>query len=101
MNFNFSLFSSWYKQSICLRSDTDSEEPNEKDKKQKTEVLAPIPLSVALVKFLGNGESSLSRADVVKRLWEYIKQNDLQVCHLLSTLLFILLICFFYTIFII
>lgn len=96
MNLNFSLFSSRYKQSICIRSDTDSEEPNEKDKKQKKEVLAPLPLSVALVKFLGNnGESSLSRADVGKRLWEYIKQNDLQVYHLLSTLWFFLTICFF------
>ncbi|CAE5967796.1 unnamed protein product [Arabidopsis arenosa] len=67
------------KQKMESDGDTDSEEPNEKDKKQRKEVLAPLPLSVALVKFLGNnGESSLSRADVVKRLWEYIKQNDLQ-----------------------
>ncbi|KAL1192273.1 hypothetical protein V5N11_011200 [Cardamine amara subsp. amara] len=61
--------------------DSESEEPSEKDKKQKKEdcvLLASLPLSDGLVKFLGNGESSLSRADVVKRLWEYIKQNDLQ-----------------------
>lgn len=72
---------------------------NEKDKKQKKEVcvlLAPLPLSDALVKFLDNGESSLSRADVVKRLWEYIKQNDLQVSHLLFTLVFSLTACFFF-----
>lgn len=78
MNLNLSHFSSLYKQSICIRSDTYSEEPNEKDKKQKKEVLAPLPLSDALVKFLGDGENSLSRADVVKRLWEYINHNDLQ-----------------------
>ncbi|KAJ8645597.1 hypothetical protein MRB53_007345 [Persea americana] len=40
--------------------------------------LAPIPLSDALVKFIGTGESALSRADVVKRMWDYIKQNNLQ-----------------------
>lgn len=93
MNFILALFSSRYKQSIYIRSDTESDELNEKDKKQKNEgcgLLAPLPLSDALVKFLGNGESSLSRADVVKRLWEYIKQNDLPVCHLLSTLVFLL-----------
>ncbi|CAA7052985.1 unnamed protein product [Microthlaspi erraticum] len=64
-----------------MDTDGESEEVNGKDKKQKKEVcvlLAPLPLSDALVKFLDNGESSLSRADVVKRLWDYIKQNDLQ-----------------------
>jgi upstream activation factor subunit UAF30 len=66
------------KQKMESDGDTDSEEPNEKDKKQKKEVLAPLPLSDALVKFLGDGENSLSRADVVKRLWEYINHNDLQ-----------------------
>lgn len=29
--------------------------------------------------FFGTGESAMSRADVVKRMWEYIKKNDLQV----------------------
>ncbi|KAG7631788.1 SWIB/MDM2 domain superfamily [Arabidopsis suecica] len=66
------------KQKMESDGDTDSEEPNEKDKNQKKEVLAPLPLSDALVKFLGDGENSLSRADVVKRLWEYINHNDLQ-----------------------
>lgn len=28
--------------------------------------------------FLGTGESELSRAEVVKRMWDYIKQNNLQ-----------------------
>ncbi|CAH8358438.1 unnamed protein product [Eruca vesicaria subsp. sativa] len=61
--------------------ETESEELNENDEKPKKEeccLLAPLPLSDALIKFLGDGESSLSRADVVKRLWEYIEQNDLQ-----------------------
>ncbi|KAG2306213.1 hypothetical protein Bca52824_025961 [Brassica carinata] len=61
--------------------DTESDELNENEEKPKKEgcgLLAPLPLSDALIKFLGDGESSLSRADVVKRLWEYIEQNDLQ-----------------------
>ncbi|XP_073005625.1 uncharacterized protein [Typha latifolia] len=41
-------------------------------------LLIPIPLSNDLVKFIGTGENSLSRSDVVKRMWEYIKQNNLQ-----------------------
>ncbi|XWS39993.1 hypothetical protein CRYUN_Cryun18bG0102000 [Craigia yunnanensis] len=56
-------------------------EPKQKEKRQKKEAsgfLAPLPLSDALVKFFGTGENTLSRADVVKRMWEYIEQNDLQ-----------------------
>lgn len=59
----------------------DSDEPEQKEKRQKkggSGLLAPLPLSDALVKFLGTGENTLSRTDVVKRMWEYIKQNDLQ-----------------------
>ncbi|GMN37545.1 hypothetical protein TIFTF001_006897 [Ficus carica] len=59
----------------------DSDEPKQKEKRQKkggSGLLAPLPLSDALVKFLGTGENALSRADVVKRMWEYIKQHDLQ-----------------------
>lgn len=59
-------------------------EPKQK-KRQKTGgsgFLAPLPLSNALVKFFGTGENALSRGAVVKRMWDYIKQNDLQVCHL-------------------
>ncbi|XP_028102047.1 upstream activation factor subunit spp27-like isoform X4 [Camellia sinensis] len=59
--------------------------PNEPDRKVKQQkgkkgsgFLAPLPLSDALVNFFGTGESELSRADVVKRMWEYIKKNDLQ-----------------------
>lgn len=63
----------------------DSEEPKRKEKRQKgagssgsSGILAPIPLSEALVKFLGTGENALARSDVVKRIWDYIKLNNLQ-----------------------
>ncbi|MBA0712034.1 hypothetical protein Golax_011159 [Gossypium laxum] len=58
-----------------------ADEPKQKEKKQKkgaSGFLAPLPLSDALVKFFATGENALSRADVVKKMWEYIKQNDLQ-----------------------
>ncbi|KDP31884.1 hypothetical protein JCGZ_12345 [Jatropha curcas] len=62
------------------------DEPKRKEKRQKGEkskgeksgFLAPLQLSDALIKFLGTGENALSRAEVVKRMWEYIKQNNLQ-----------------------
>ncbi|GKU94678.1 hypothetical protein SLEP1_g8134 [Rubroshorea leprosula] len=63
-----------------------SDEPKRKEKRQKGEstekgksgFLAPLQLSDALVKFLGTGESALSRANVIKRMWDYIKENNLQ-----------------------
>lgn len=58
----------------------EEEQKDEKQKKRGSGFTAPLPLSDALVKFIGTGESALSRADVVKRMWDYIKQNDLQVC---------------------
>ncbi|KAK9064868.1 hypothetical protein SSX86_016250 [Deinandra increscens subsp. villosa] len=63
----------------------DPDEPKRKEKRQKGGgggggggLMAPIPLSEALVKFLGTGENTLARSDVVKRIWAYIKQNNLQ-----------------------
>ncbi|XP_004511971.1 uncharacterized protein [Cicer arietinum] len=59
----------------------DSDEPQRKEKRQKgggKGFLAPLQLSDALVKFLGTGESELSRSDVIKRMWDYIKGNNLQ-----------------------
>lgn len=59
----------------------DPDEPKRIEKRQKggkSAFLAPLPLSDALVKFLGTGENSLPRCDVVKRIWDYIKQNNLQ-----------------------
>ncbi|XP_059282123.1 upstream activation factor subunit UAF30-like isoform X2 [Lycium ferocissimum] len=58
--------------------DEDSDEPKRKEKRQNSGILAPIKLSDALIKFLGTGESELPRSNVVKKIWEYIKQNDLQ-----------------------
>ena len=60
----------------------EMDEPKRKEKRHKggtSGFLAPLPLSDALVKFLGTGESALPRSDVVKRIWDYIKQNNLQV----------------------
>ncbi|KAJ1419104.1 SWIB/MDM2 domain [Sesbania bispinosa] len=59
----------------------DPDEPKRKEKRQKggkSGFLAPLQLSDALVNFLGTGESELSRADVIKRMWDYIKGNNLQ-----------------------
>ncbi|XP_049413072.1 upstream activation factor subunit spp27-like isoform X1 [Solanum stenotomum] len=57
------------------------DEPKQKEKRQKgggSGFLAPVQLSDALVKFLGIGENALPRADVIKRIWQYIKENKLQ-----------------------
>ncbi|CAM6008698.1 unnamed protein product [Sphagnum balticum] len=40
--------------------------------------LAPIPISEGLAKFLGAEDGKVSRADAVKRIWDYIKENNLQ-----------------------
>ncbi|XP_042957627.1 uncharacterized protein LOC122293194 [Carya illinoinensis] len=51
----------------------DQDEPKRKEKRQKggkSGFLAPLQLSDALVKFFGTGESELSRADIVKRIWD-------------------------------
>ncbi|CAO2827981.1 unnamed protein product [Amaranthus hypochondriacus] len=47
-------------------------------KKVYSGFLAPLPLSENLIKFLGTGESALTRPDVIRRVWEYIKDNNLQ-----------------------
>ncbi|KAL5181471.1 Upstream activation factor subunit UAF30 [Glycine soja] len=60
----------------------DSDEAKKKEKRQKgggkSGFLAPLQLSDALVNFLGTGESELARTDVIKRMWDYIKGNNLQ-----------------------
>ncbi|KAF3670018.1 Protein TRI1 [Capsicum annuum] len=58
------------------------DEPKQKEKRQKgggSGFLAPVRLSDALGKFFGNGENSLPRAEVIKRIWQYIKENELQI----------------------
>ncbi|XP_066386097.1 upstream activation factor subunit spp27-like [Miscanthus floridulus] len=68
---------------------TPKEKPQKRDrnegKKQKggssgagSGLLVPLQLSDDLVKFIGTGESMLSRSDVVKKMWDYIKENNLQ-----------------------
>ncbi|KAE9613020.1 hypothetical protein Lal_00027530 [Lupinus albus] len=59
----------------------DSDEPKRKEKRQKggkSGFLAPLKLSDALANFLGTGESELTRAEVIKKMWDYIKGNNLQ-----------------------
>ena len=67
---------------------TAPDEPKRKEKRQKggkSGFLAPLQLSDALVNFLGTGESALSRSDVIKRMWDYIKGNNLQVLNCLKS----------------
>ncbi|KAJ7528738.1 hypothetical protein O6H91_15G016800 [Diphasiastrum complanatum] len=53
--------------------------PKKEGGKGKNSVfLAPHPISGALQNFFGTGETQVSRAEVVKRLWEYIKEHQLQ-----------------------
>ncbi|GAB2282564.1 hypothetical protein Dimus_017104 [Dionaea muscipula] len=47
-------------------------------RKRYSGFLAPAPLSEPLTKFLGTGESELTRAVVITRIWDYIKDNNLQ-----------------------
>ncbi|KVI02656.1 DEK, C-terminal [Cynara cardunculus var. scolymus] len=80
----------------------DSEEPKRKEKRQKgaggSGILAPIPLSEALVKFLGTGENALARSDVdpsdkrrilcddkLKELFDVDTFNGFTVSKLLTT----------------
>lgn len=61
--------------------DDEEDEPSKKEKRRKTGTtgfLAPLPISDALSKFVGTGVTEMSRADVVKTMWDYIKQNKLQ-----------------------
>ncbi|KAL3039143.1 hypothetical protein AAZX31_01G170500 [Glycine max] len=64
------------------KQERDDDEAKKKEKRQKgggkSGFLAPLQLSDALVNFLGTGESELARTDVIKRMWDYIKGNNLQ-----------------------
>ncbi|GAB4847021.1 hypothetical protein Ancab_026033 [Ancistrocladus abbreviatus] len=72
------------KQRERRRKQLREEDPNEaqgKEKRQRTKYsgfLAPVPISDSLMKFFGTGESELTRADVIKRIWDYIKDKNLQ-----------------------
>ncbi|CAN1814707.1 Upstream activation factor subunit spp27 [Linum perenne] len=65
----------------------EADDSGRKEKRQKggtSGLMAPIQLSEPLIKFLGTSENALPRSEVVKRMWDYIKQNNLQVCHYYS-----------------
>ncbi|XP_056698416.1 upstream activation factor subunit spp27 isoform X2 [Spinacia oleracea] len=66
------------------QKDEEKSKPKAKQKKGgATGFLIPLQLSEAFAKFLGTGETTLSRSDAVKRIWDYIKQNQLQnSCHI-------------------
>ncbi|KAL3621182.1 hypothetical protein CASFOL_036094 [Castilleja foliolosa] len=70
------------RESQLKRSRESSDKPKKKAKTKKGEntsrFTAPRPISDALVKFFGTGENELSRVDVMKRMWQYIKENELQ-----------------------
>ncbi|PIA52336.1 hypothetical protein AQUCO_01000299v1 [Aquilegia coerulea] len=55
--------------------DADDAQPKEK---RHSGFLAPLRISEAMVKFIGTGETILPRSAVVKRIWDYIKVNNLQ-----------------------
>lgn len=78
----FVFSSALWKKALDILFVLDQDEPKRKGKRPRggnSAFLAPIKLSDALVKFLGTGESALPRSDVVKRIWDYIKLNNLQV----------------------
>ncbi|KAJ4812501.1 SWIB/MDM2 domain containing protein [Rhynchospora pubera] len=54
------------------------EKKSEGKKTGATGLMMPLQLSEELINFLGTGETSMARTDVVKRMWAYIKENDLQ-----------------------
>ncbi|CAG8478793.1 9060_t:CDS:2 [Acaulospora morrowiae] len=70
--------SSKKKPSHKRRKKDDDDEGNEEKKKRRgiTGIHKPLVLSPVLSRFLNAEE--LSRLEVVKRLWVYIKENDLQ-----------------------
>uniref|UniRef100_A0A453LWB5 DM2 domain-containing protein n=1 Tax=Aegilops tauschii subsp. strangulata TaxID=200361 RepID=A0A453LWB5_AEGTS len=79
----------WSSGPVSPKKSTPKAKPQKRDRseanKQKggssgstSGLLAPLVLSDDLAKFIGTGESMLSRSDVVKRMWVYIKENNLQ-----------------------
>ena len=61
------------------KPDKSSHRDTEGGSSKLSRFMAPHPLSEALINFLGTGESELPRTEVVKRMWDYIKGNQLQV----------------------
>lgn len=85
----------WWHSFILFFIIIEPDDPKRKGKRQRggsSAFLASLPLSDALVKFLNTGENALPRSDVIKRIWDYIKQNNLQVVDE-NLILFILSAC--------
>jgi hypothetical protein len=63
------------------RAKRQKREPQEGDKPPGPPkgLLRPLPISDELSDFFGLGEKLLPRTEVVKRLWAYIKEHNLQV----------------------
>jgi hypothetical protein len=63
------------------RAKRQKREPQEGDKPPGPPkgLLRPLPISDELSNFFGLGEKLLPRTEVVKRLWAYIKEHNLQV----------------------
>ncbi|EFJ21177.1 hypothetical protein SELMODRAFT_176439 [Selaginella moellendorffii] len=70
----------------CFLDCAGAEDSEPKTKRQKKDsgkgkasgFLVPSPISDALQKFFGTGESEVTRSEVVKRIWDYIRSNQLQ-----------------------
>ncbi|EFJ19377.1 hypothetical protein SELMODRAFT_419232 [Selaginella moellendorffii] len=71
---------------IWTITEEGAEDSEPKTKRQKKDsgkgkasgFLVPSPISDALQKFFGTGESEVTRSEVVKRIWDYIRSNQLQ-----------------------
>ncbi|KAI5820768.1 SWIB/MDM2 domain-containing protein [Pyronema omphalodes] len=61
-----------------VESDTDGEKPEKKKRKvgANNAFMKPLILSAPLADFIG--ETQMSRPEVVKRIWAYVKENNLQ-----------------------
>ncbi|XP_076893468.1 upstream activation factor subunit UAF30-like [Bidens hawaiensis] len=59
----------------AAKKKTTVKKPTEK-KPSSAGILKPLPISPALAHFLGVSESA--RTEAVKKIWEYIKSNQLQ-----------------------
>ncbi len=59
-----------------LAAKTATEGPKKAPVKAKAGLMAPVTVSQVLAKVIGTEPSS--RPQIVKKMWDYIKQNDLQ-----------------------
>lgn len=69
------VFCSW----TVMAGDGPAKKPKIEDGQKGGGQSQPLPLSHALRDFLNTDETSLPRAEVVKRVWDYVKEHNLQV----------------------